>query len=164
MQARASIQSFQANQKGGMSVDTKLLRNPSLTSVRTLLEAANLPTSDLTEAHLEHFFACGPASALNGLIGIEIYNSDALLRSLVVNPTQRTRGLGSALVSHIERYARERGVSAIYLLTTTARDFFLHLGYRSMDRATAPQSIRATPEFSTLCPASSAFLVKQLVE
>jgi len=135
---------------------------PSLASITPLLEAADLPTSDLTESHLEHFFTCGPERAPTGLVGLEIYGRDALLRSLVVSASERTKGTGSALVAHIEQYACNRRVGSIYLLTTTADRFFERLGYKRIDRALAPTSIQLTPEFSSICPASSAFMSKPL--
>ena len=63
---------------------------------------------------------------------------------------------------HAEQYAAAHGVHALYLLTTTAESFFEHRGYRRIDRAEAPPSIQSTREFSSLCPASSAFMIKRL--
>jgi amino-acid N-acetyltransferase len=71
-------------------------------------------------------------------------------------------GIGSQLVEHAERYARSRGVESIYLLTSTAEKFFGGRGYAHTERASAPASIRGTREFASLCPASSAFMVKHL--
>jgi amino-acid N-acetyltransferase len=127
-----------------------------------LLDSAHLPVTDLTDAHMEHFFYCGPSRAPVGLVGLEFCGSDALLRSLVVAPPQRGSGLGIALTGHVEEYAKSRGVRALYLLTTTAESFFTRRGYASADRAAAPPAVRATREFSGICPASSAFLVKLL--
>ena len=127
-----------------------------------LLDAAGLPVSDLTDAHLEHFFYCGPPHAATGMVGVEFCGRDALLRSLVVAPAHRGTGLGASLGQHAEAYARSRGSRYVYLLTTTAEDLFNRHGYAAADRATAPEAIRATREFSDICPASSAFLVKLL--
>jgi amino-acid N-acetyltransferase len=127
-----------------------------------LLAAASLPVADLTDAHMEHFFYCGPGHAPTGLVGLEFCGADALLRSLVVAPAQRGKGLGVALVRHAESRARSHGARAIYLLTTTAQTFFERQGYLAAERATAPPAIRATREFADICPASSAFLVKLL--
>jgi len=135
---------------------------PSRSAAAALLQAEGLPTSDLTDAHLEHFFFAGSDVAPTALVGLEIYGADAVLRSLVVNAAARTQGLGAALVAHVENYAAAHQVGAIYLLTTTAETFFARKGYRRIDRTRAPPSIQATPEFSSLCPASSAFMVKQL--
>jgi len=129
-----------------------------------LLQAANLPTEDLTDSHLEHFFLIGRPEAALGLIGLELFGHHALLRSLVVAPQARTAGIGSRLVAHAEAHARSYGADSIYLLTTSAEEFFAARGYARMERPAAPESIRATREFASLCPASSAFMVKQLRE
>jgi amino-acid N-acetyltransferase len=135
---------------------------PPRLSVVALLEAEALPASDLTEAHLEQFFFTGTDGAPNALVGLEIYGDTALLRSLVVSAAGRAKGLGSALVLHAEGYAAAHRVHSLYLLTTTAQAFFEHRGYRRIDRSEAPLSIQSTREFSTLCPSSSAFMIKRL--
>lgn len=131
-------------------------------AARGLLAAASLPTSDLTDEQLTTFFYCGYAAAPSALIGVEIYGSDALLRSLVVDPSHRSTGLGSALVERAEGHAATHGVGTLYLLTTTAETFFAHRGYHRIDRTVAPASIQSTREFAGLCPASSAFMFKRL--
>jgi amino-acid N-acetyltransferase len=127
-----------------------------------LLQAQGLPVSDITDEHLEHFFFVGSEGSPTGLVGVEIYGIDALLRSLVVADTARTRGIGTLLVQHAEEYAASHCVSAMYLLTTTAESFFERRGYRRVDRNRAPRAIQSAPEFASLCPASSTFMIKQL--
>jgi len=135
---------------------------PSLVLAAAMLESLGLPAADLTDEHLEHFFFAGPDDAPRGLVGLEICGDDALLRSLAVSESDRGRGLGSALVRRAEDYAAARRVKQIYLLTTTAEDFFSRLGYSRMDRTEAPVSIQRTSEFAGLCPASAVFMVKRL--
>jgi amino-acid N-acetyltransferase len=135
---------------------------PSRTAAAALLDAAELPSSDLTDAHMEHFFFCGPAATPTALVGVELCGSNALLRSLVVHPEHRSAGLAAALVEHAEEYARACGVRAVYLLTTTAESFFARRGYVTATRASAPPEIAATREFAGICPASSAFMIKRL--
>jgi amino-acid N-acetyltransferase len=137
---------------------------PSLATAVALLQGSELPTEDLTESHLEHLFAAGPPESLVGLVGLELCGGVALLRSLALDPRARTTGMGSQLVAHAEAYARARDILSIYLLTTTAEAFLAARGYARTDRATAPQSIQTTREFSSLCPTSSAFMVKHLQE
>lgn len=137
---------------------------PSLTAAKALLDAADLPTADLTHEHCEHFFYAGPASAPTGLVGLELFGDAALLRSLVVSPEARSSGMGSALAQFAEDYARSQGVHAVYLLTTTAESFFLRRSYSKAERAAAPPAIKATREFAGMCPASAAFMSKQLQE
>jgi amino-acid N-acetyltransferase len=135
---------------------------PSRAAAAALLDAAALPSSDLTDEHMDHFFFCGTASAPTALIGIELCGTSALLRSLVVDPGLRSTGLGKALVEHAETQARAHGARSMYLLTTTAAAFFERRGYVATPRQSAPPEIRATREFADICPASSAFMVKRL--
>jgi amino-acid N-acetyltransferase len=144
-----------------MSVVTIHAR-PSYAGAAALLEAAALPSSDLSDAHMEHFFFCGTASAPSALVGIELCGPSALLRSLVVRPDRRATGLGKTLVEHAEAHARACGVRSMYLLTTTAAAFFERRGYVTVSRESAPPAIRATREFADICPASSVFMVKHL--
>jgi amino-acid N-acetyltransferase len=145
-----------------MAESPMIRERPPRSGVVSLLEAAGLPASDLTEAHLQHFFFTGTEVAPSALVGLELYGQDALLRSLVVNAVARTQGLGSALVRHAEGFAAAHEVRALYLLTTTAESYFERRGYRRVDRSDAPPSIRSTREFAGLCPASSALMIKRL--
>jgi amino-acid N-acetyltransferase len=133
---------------------------PSLRGAVALLRSAGLPVSDLTEAHLSNFHYSGSVAEPDGIIGLELYGTHALLRSLVVAAAVRSTGLGSALLQHAESHARRAGVQSIYLLTTTAELFFSRRGYVLTQREDAPASIRATREFADICPTSSAFMVK----
>src|SRR2546430_307603 len=55
-------------------------------AVRTLLRECHLPVSDLSDSHLEHFFARRNGDALEGVVGLELYPPYALLRSLALAP------------------------------------------------------------------------------
>jgi amino-acid N-acetyltransferase len=136
-------------------------RPPRATAL-ALLQASKLPTEDLHDRALDHFFFSGSEDSPTALVGLELYGSDALLRSLVVDERARGRGLGASLLEHAERYAAVHGVTSLYLLTDTAESFFKRLGYTRIDRSAAPPSIKGTREYSSLCPQSSAFMVKQL--
>ncbi len=98
-----------------------------------------------------------------GVVGLQFYDDIALLRSLAVAENCRGAGLGGALVAHAEQYASHRGTRSIYLLTHTAESFFTRLGYVCVSRDQAPAAIRNTQQFSELCPASSAFMLKHLL-
>jgi amino-acid N-acetyltransferase len=137
-------------------------RRPPRSTAMVLLQSQGLPVSDLTDEHLEHFFFTGSDGSPTGLVGIELYGPDALLRSLAVTESARTRGIGSALIQHAEDYAASRDVSALYLLTTTAERFFERRGYRRVDRTLTPPKILSTPEFAHLCPANSACMIRRL--
>ena len=104
-------------------------RRPPRSTAVALLQAQELPASDITDDHLEHFFFVGSDGSPTGLVGLELYGAIALLRSLVVGENARRKGVGSALVEHAEQYAGSKYVRSIYLLTTTAEAFFKRLGY-----------------------------------
>lgn len=139
------------------------LRKPTeqdLGQVVSLLEAAGLPTADLTPAQLA--LIAGDGDVLLGAIGIENFGSIGLLRSLVVSPDARGTGLGRRLVNALEDSAREAGLRELWLLTIDADPFFRHLGYVVEIRANAPDAIRETAEFSSLCPDDAVLMRKAL--
>ena len=53
-------------------------------------------------------------------------------------------------------------VAEHFLLTTTAREYFLRRGFADCSRETAPPGIRESFEFRSGCPSSAAFLKKSL--
>lgn len=137
-------------------------RRPDHRAATKLLADAQLPTADVTDRSLEHFFFAGSADAPIGIVGLELGPPCGLLRSLAVDASSRSSGLGSELLATAERHARDMGVSALYLLTTTAEAYFAKRGYSRISRSEAPPFISASAEFANLCPASAAFMVKQL--
>ncbi len=140
----------------------RIFHNPPEHRLLELLANCDLPTSDLKSHHFENFLGCGTAEDLKGIVGLELFDSIALLRSLAVAEEVRGSGCGKALVKEVENYAIEKGVRKLYLLTTTAEGFFARLGYTLADRNGAPEEIKSTKEFSGLCPDSAAFMAKKL--
>jgi amino-acid N-acetyltransferase len=62
----------------------------------------------------------------------------------------------------IEAHARSEQILALYLLTTTADQFFKRLGYQKIGRDSVPAPVRKTAEFQSICPASAICLYKEL--
>ena len=140
----------------------QILSNPPEQCIRELLVECNLPSSDLETAQLEHFLACGAVESPKGIIGLELFGGIALLRSLAVAQAVRGRGCGKALVAAAEQYAQERGVHDLYLLTTTAEDYFTRNGYVRIQRDAAPLAIQGTKQYSQLCPDSATLMLKRI--
>lgn len=134
----------------------------SIEEVTTLLSANALPIADVSVSSPLWFFGIRDGGALVAVIGLELDPPFGLLRSLAVRSTFRKRGLARELVSFAESWSAAQGVESLFLLTTTADQFFLGLGYSLASRADAPSVIQATSQFSGLCPASSAFLSKRV--
>lgn len=131
-----------------------------LAGLAWFLDAANLPSADLADPG--RLFFRLEADSLVGYGGLEGEGADRLLRSIVVLADRRGHGLGRASVATLERQACDLGVQNLHLLTTTAAPFFRALGYADADRGAAPSAIAASREFTALCPASAAHLVKAL--
>jgi len=127
------------------------------------LARAQLPTEDV-EAPGRLFWRFETRDEVPvGFGGIEVHGEEALLRSLVTLPPVRGRGVGTAMVAALEFEARLHGCRSLWLITITAAEFFERLGYARCERAVVPETIRSTSEFSILCPASAAILMKRFV-
>ena len=134
-----------------------------LEAIRALLEQSALPASDLGVSRPQFLVACAGAERV-GAGALEPHGAAALLRSLVIAPPWRGRGLGHQLVKALERQARAAGIGELVLLTQTAQAFFAPLGYGVIDRAQAPAAVRESSEFQRLCPASAVCMSKTLRE
>ncbi|WP_426017592.1 GNAT family N-acetyltransferase [Brevundimonas sp. DWR2-3-1b1] len=122
---------------------------------------AALQGEGLPEPWAGRYFRADDDSALAGYVG-QGEGRDLLLRSLVVLAGLKARGLGSRILSAAEAVASELGGERLHLLTTTAEPFFARRGFAAADRAAAPAAIRRTREFADICPASAAYLTKDL--
>lgn len=133
-------------------------KNADLQQVAAILEASNLITDDL-DNHNIHFIIAYNESELIACVGLEIYENDALLRSFAVLEHYRNQKIGLQLIDFAKAFAHQKGVSSIHLLTNTAKLYFEKQGFVEKDRSFASEQIRCTKEFSTLCPASSTYMV-----
>ena len=128
-----------------------------------LLSQARLPAQDLTLEKLEHFLvAKAKDGSVIGAVGVELYQDVGLLRSLVVHPAYQGKGLGKWLTREVESIAQQRSIKTLFVLTTTATEFFPKLGYQVIQRDRAPASIAKTEEFKSICPVSAVCLFKNL--
>ena len=126
------------------------------------LAKAKLPIDDIESPALLFWRFETADSIPVGFGGLEIYGEDALMRSIVILPPLRSRGLGTAVVSQLETEAAMLKCRAVWLLTDGASKFFDRLGYAKCDRAVVPQTIRETRQFAQLCTETAEVLVKRL--
>ena len=134
---------------------------PDAIPIRALLERSGLPTSDLDSARPD-FVLIRENGQVIAAGALQRFGSSALLRSLVVAPDRRERGLGQAVVSELERVARMAHINQLILLTQTAAEFFAHQDYRVIARSSAPQDMQGSDEFRSLCPSSATCMAKSL--
>jgi len=139
-----------------------------LADVETLLAETDLPSEDLRDGAGTFFVGVSEdderAGGRVGVGGIENHGDVGLLRSVVVEPELRGEGYGTALCAALEGRARADGVDTLYLLTTTAADFFASRGYEQIERSAAPAAIRETTQFAQLCPDAAVCMRKPIVE
>ena len=126
-------------------------------AVEALLTANDLPIDGVAEA-LGAFLVAEAEGVIVGTVGMEYRGNYGLLRSTAVAPNWRGRGIARQLVERIVAEAEQRGILALYLLTTTAETYFPSFGFGVVARTTVPEEIQNTGEFQGTCPASATVM------
>ena len=132
----------------------------SFSAAIALLQKNNLPTEDLDPG--KQLFVVEEGHEVIATIAVEYDYNNALLRSLSVSEDKRRTGIGAKLVRFVEDYVAKQGVQNIFLLTTTASQFFSGRGYKIVDRSDVPDFIKNTKEYSVICASSSTLMKKSL--
>ena len=132
-------------------------------AVLALVRAAELPEAEVRE-RLFDFVVAESGGAVVGAAGLEVHGVDGMLRSVVVENDHRGRGVGRRLTERVVSTARRRGLRRLYLLTTTAEDYFPRLGFRPLDRSKVEGPVLESVEFREACPATAAAMVLELNE
>lgn len=143
----------------GVTVTLERADDSKLSYVERLLEANGLPTQDV-RSKPDCFYVAYDGDDAVGVGGVEVFGTDGLLRSVVVERAVRGSGFGTAICDAVEAEAEAEGVETLYLLTTTAPEFFADRGYAETDRTAAPDTVRRTAEFDDLCPATATCMKK----
>jgi amino-acid N-acetyltransferase len=139
-----------------MELTYKLIEDAeSFEAFRSMLKASNLPADDLNfnKDLLVGYFE---GNVLVGTGGLEVYGQFGLLRSLSVKLGIRGKSVGTNITEYLIDEAKRRKLKAIYLLTETARGFFLRLGFNDVPRDSVPEPLKASSEFSHVCPTTAA--------
>ena len=139
----------------------RLAAPTDLSDIDALLRGAGLPSSGVSE-HLHTFVVFESGGSIAGVGGLEMCGAHALLRSLVVAPAFRGRGVAASICDRLEEIAASRGVEQLYLLTETAERYFLKRGYAVSARSEAPSAIASTEEFTMLCPQSAIMMRRSI--
>lgn len=124
--------------------------------LKAALIEAHLPTDDIGDDGRSFYRAVTENGAIVGYSGIEDCGDACLLRSLVILPEYRGRGLGRILA---ERTVDQTGeASTVYIATTTASGFFKILGFSVVARPDVPAAVLSTRQLSGICPASATIM------
>ncbi len=126
-----------------------------------LLEQNHLPLDDL-QRHLGTALVARQDDRIIATAALEVYPGGALLRSVAVSPGLQRHGLGRQITDAALALARELGVPAVYLLTTTAEAYFPKFGFEPIGRSAVPADVQASVEFASACPATAVVMRKRL--
>ncbi|HEY4733350.1 MAG TPA: arsenic resistance N-acetyltransferase ArsN2 [Gemmatimonadaceae bacterium] len=132
-----------------------------LAAVENLLAASDLPVDGVRD-NFDSFVVAVENEAIVGAVGLEKFDSAALLRSAVVQPDARGTGVGTRLVEEILERAEQSGVDEVYLLTTTAEDYFPRFGFSRTTRSAVPEAVKASAEFRGACPDTATVMERRI--
>lgn len=142
-----------------MNGAVRAAQDADVPSVRALLTSLDLPVAGL-DPHLRSFLVVEDAGEVVACAGLETYGSYALLRSVAVHPGYRDRGLAASLVRQLVDHARNENVQAVYLLTTTAEDYFRRLGFGVIPREAVEPVVTQSAEFGPgVCATARAMVL-----
>jgi len=143
------------------TVQIRRATSEDLDAVLSLLGARSL----LLEGVRDHVLTMLVASQDNLVVGsaaLEMYADGALLRSVAVVESMQGHGLGRRLTEAALQLATELGAPAVYLLTNTAGNYFPKLGFARIERATVPDGVKSSVEFTAAC-CDSAVVMRKLL-
>jgi len=141
------------------AVAVRPARAEDLGAVVSLLESASLPAAGVAD-WFSTFVVADAGGKVVGAAGLELYDSGALLRSVVVAPAWKGRGLGSVLVETVLAAAADRSLTPVFLLTTTADGWFPRHGFHRITRAEVPADVKTSIEFRELCAETAIVMVR----
>jgi protein-tyrosine-phosphatase/N-acetylglutamate synthase-like GNAT family acetyltransferase len=122
-----------------------------------LIAGAGLPTDGVIDQFPAAYVVARQDGRTVGVVGLERHGGARVLRSLAVHPDYRSTGLGIALTAN----QLLASTDPIYLLTTTAADFFARFGFAPVARDAVPPAVARSIEFATeMCPASATCMVR----
>lgn len=131
-------------------------------AISALLKEASLPV-DGARAQLGAFVLALRNNEPVGCATVERAGEpDVLLRSVALRASERGTGAGRLLVERTLGRAAGQGARSAVLLTTTAEAFFLRLGFAKISRAEVPATLRNSPEFTGVCPASAIVMQREI--
>ena len=136
-------------------------RQDDLPAVEQLLVASKLPVDGVRD-HFADFIVAEDGDGIEGAVGLEKYESVALLRSAVVAADHRGSGIGRRLIEQVLERAEEAGVDELYLLTTTAEEYFPRFGFTRTSRTAVPEELKSSAEFRGACPDTAVVMRRRL--
>jgi amino-acid N-acetyltransferase len=133
-----------------------------LNTMAAIVGELGLPTDGIADQFPRAYAKATRDGVIVGCAGLEVYGRSGLLRSVAVIAPLRRDGIGRRLIDERIANARAVGLDVVYLLTTTAAEYFPRLGFAACERGSAPAELASSPEFASVCPASAKCLFLRL--
>lgn len=146
-----------------LGIEIRSATAKDLSAIERLLEEAKLPTTglaDIVTRSPADVVVAVRGDAIVGAAALEVVGSDALLRSVVVRADGRHVGVGRTMVTRLLADADRRQFDGVYLLTTTAGDWFPRFGFTRVERTSVPHAIAETWEFRIGCAETAVAMVR----
>ena len=93
-----------------------------------------------------------------GFGGLDGTGTDQLLRSVVIAPVLRHRGLGSSVVRRLVSQGVADGARRLWLLAMRANPFFAELGWAALERERAAAPVRDGRLYQKVRPAITVLM------
>jgi N-acetylglutamate synthase-like GNAT family acetyltransferase/protein-tyrosine-phosphatase len=142
---------------GGATTSIGPASGGDLDAITRLLVGSLLPSRDVGGTN-QRFIVASENGRLIGCAGLQVAGQDGLVRSMAVHWTRRNAGLGSRLHQRLLFEAMLAGVRTLFVVTTTAEDFFAGHGFRKVAADAVPPALRASDEFTAFVPGGSTVM------
>ena len=136
----------------------------ALNEISDLLLASNLVPVQLESDNLHFFCHYDNKGKMVGVIGVEVYDTSCLLRSLAVISEMRNSGIARSLLKEALAFAKSIASYDIYLITETIGDTMERYGFCDIAREKVPDSILKSPYLNGICPCSSRIMYRNIDE
>ena len=114
-----------------------------------LISAAELPAAFVAE-FLDGFVVAERDGEVIACGGGEMYETCAVIRSVVVDPAARGEGIGLEIATRLIDAARGAGATDLYLFTAQAHAFWLRLGFTDVAYEAWKEPARACWQYQFL--------------
>ena len=133
-----------------------------LPAISTLLQRCSLPLDGVND-WVDDFMIAESNGSIVGSAALERYGDFGLLRSAAVADELRGQGIASQLVEKAIEKAKAAKLRDIFLLTTTAEDYFPRFGFSRIPRAEVPAELNESRELQGACP-DTAIVMRRPIE
>ncbi|WP_119343786.1 GNAT family N-acetyltransferase [Facilibium subflavum] len=120
-----------------------VLNKSHQTAIQQLLADVNFFNADIFFSPEQRFFGFWHQQKLIGVIGVEIIDNYAIVRSLAVTPKYRGKGLAQLLLQQADAYLYYAGIKYVYAFTHYAANYLACYGYTQTLLERVPAEILA---------------------